>query len=346
MKIAYKQKDRVAVEYEGGVWAIGTVIKVERTSVTVLEDDGDIEEWNTTKDGIRLLDPTIRKFKKPMRINKLEEVIKSKTSYYTGEYIDEETTELAETHGLPAIYAKALNDAGKLKYLEGRWNKMNADFFQSQMNKPRIKLLDREDLFGLWESGLLPGDYYVNGVRKTFRKGREPTLSISKRVFNGEEGIVLTTLLHEMCHEAVSELSNIVELEQGGHGPEWQRWMRKVGLTPARYVKQDEIQHIKSIEGLYDNLEEQKDFDPLDPDDMEFGTNVKWYSKISQGWKFGILIGKIKPGKWLIASEEIKGGKIIVPWAELGKISPKEQHKITPKLYQFAESLNRHLKDE
>lgn len=44
--------------------------------------------------------------------------------------------------------------------------------------------------------------------------------------------------LHEMCHQAVTDLDyngKAVALAEGGHGPEWQAWMHKVGLEPKRY---------------------------------------------------------------------------------------------------------------
>jgi len=44
--------------------------------------------------------------------------------------------------------------------------------------------------------------------------------------------------LHEMCHQAVTDLDyngKPMVLAEGGHGPEWQAWMRKVGLEPKRY---------------------------------------------------------------------------------------------------------------
>lgn len=44
--------------------------------------------------------------------------------------------------------------------------------------------------------------------------------------------------LHEMCHQAVTDLHHNgkpMVMEEGGHGPEWQAWMRKVGLEPKRY---------------------------------------------------------------------------------------------------------------
>lgn len=44
--------------------------------------------------------------------------------------------------------------------------------------------------------------------------------------------------LHEMCHQAVTDLNHngkAVAQAEGGHGPDWQAWMVRVGLEPKRY---------------------------------------------------------------------------------------------------------------
>jgi predicted SprT family Zn-dependent metalloprotease len=45
--------------------------------------------------------------------------------------------------------------------------------------------------------------------------------------------------LHELCHQAVTDVEYGGKPHglgpEGGHGPDWQAWMRKVGLEPNRY---------------------------------------------------------------------------------------------------------------
>lgn len=66
-------------------------------------------------------------------------------------------------------------------------------------------------------------------------------LAVSPRLFNASYDFFIEVFLHEMCHQATWEISNLTveqraeERKTKGHGPVWQEWMRKVGLNPLRF---------------------------------------------------------------------------------------------------------------
>lgn len=102
------------------------------------------------------------------------------------------------------------------KYLRLVWRRANAKFFESRLKQPsRFAVLCNDfnsayDNLASWHS--------------------DRTLSLRTSSFNApEEGFVLHLIVHEMCHQAVDELSGGARLS---HGKAWSDWMRKCNLTP------------------------------------------------------------------------------------------------------------------
>lgn len=58
------------------------------------------------------------------------------------------------------------------------------------------------------------------------------------------------------CHQAVSRINNVVDRTKGGHGAQWETWMRHCGLTPSRYSVYDNSQF--ATEDQKRELTEQK----------------------------------------------------------------------------------------
>lgn len=108
-----------------------------------------------------------------------------------------------------------------LNYLNEHYDYFNRTRFSSRLTKPNIALLKDVDalrmrLRGLWTP-------------------RTRTLSISPNLFNApHEGWVNRVLIHEMCHQEVTDHYG-GEREEGGHGPKWKASMLRAGLTPNRY---------------------------------------------------------------------------------------------------------------
>lgn len=61
------------------------------------------------------------------------------------------------------------------------------------------------------------------------------TLSFSKKLLRNEE-LLRSTLLHEMCHQAVVEIDNSLD---DHHGPLWKRWARSCGISDSATTKAD-----------------------------------------------------------------------------------------------------------
>lgn len=77
---------------------------------------------------------------------------------------------------------------------------------------------------------------------------RHRELAVAPRLFNASFNVFVEIFLHEMCHQAVSEIDRVVETVNKGHGPYWQAWMRKVGLNPNRYDKNDIAEYLSPEE--------------------------------------------------------------------------------------------------
>jgi predicted SprT family Zn-dependent metalloprotease len=114
-------------------------------------------------------------------------------------------------------------------YMTAAYNKANKAFFDGRLKKPNLELTRAVDAAKFKGRGK-----YVYGPRQLF---------ISPTLFNpGVEALVLTTIVHEMCHQAVYELDGVRPPQlnvDGGHGAEWSAWMHRCGLQPQRYDTYD-----------------------------------------------------------------------------------------------------------
>lgn len=123
--------------------------------------------------------------------------------------------------------------AAYLDFMKKVWEYWNTHKFKGDMKLPDLGFLKDTGLSmrtrGLWRHGGMP-------------PRRE--LLITPRLFNARFDVFAETFLHEMCHQAVSEINKVRETSNKGHGPLWASWMRKVGLEPNRYDKNDNIEYM------------------------------------------------------------------------------------------------------
>ena len=125
---------------------------------------------------------------------------------------------------LEYAYAQQINaPAYRIKFMKNLWEFFNKDKFGGRMPKPRAIQLMRNT---------------TNGHKLSVR-GRwfpmQRILEMAPRTFNAHFDFFAEIFLHEMCHEAVTDINRERQGDEGGHGPAWQAWMRKVGLNPRRY---------------------------------------------------------------------------------------------------------------
>lgn len=141
-------------------------------------------------------------------------------------------------------------------------------------------------------------------------------------MFNGSQGYFVETMLHEMCHQAVSEIDQYDDSkENGGHGSHWAHWMKKVGLNPLRYDKNRGITYMSPQE------KEERDHHvanrvPLTLEDLRCGTKASMISKTTGHEYLGLFMGSA-PGKgWLFYFvPKAMSGKVKFYWANKDTIS-------------------------
>jgi len=104
-----------------------------------------------------------------------------------------------------------------IKYL---WNQINKIKFESKLEEPNLEMMRDQG-----------SNFKLRGYWQPF--GRR--LALSPRLFNAKPEIFLEILVHEMCHQATSEISHVYGEPEKGHGPVWKSWMVKCGLDPSRY---------------------------------------------------------------------------------------------------------------
>ncbi len=72
-------------------------------------------------------------------------------------------------------------------------------------------------------------------------------LSVSPLIFRAELSVFLCTFVHEMAHQAVSQIDHADRMPDNlklrGHGTNWQTWMKHCGLEANRYVAQAKTEY-------------------------------------------------------------------------------------------------------
>lgn len=122
---------------------------------------------------------------------------------------------------------KMMEDAEPSKrilYMKALWTYFNKERFDSKLKMPNFRFLkdmsaDKMKRRGHWMAS-----------------GRE--LAFSPRLFNADENFFNEIFLHEICHQAVTEIDKVYDRTAQGHGYNWQQWMLRVGLNPSRYDPQ------------------------------------------------------------------------------------------------------------
>lgn len=132
-----------------------------------------------------------------------------------------------DSKGLDLSFEKAKNGSKKekLDFIKGAWDWYNKKYFGEELKPAKIRLLKQ-----------------TKNMRKSGHwsiKGRE--LAITPRVFNADIKEFKELMLHEMCHQAVTDINMLpnAHIYMGGHGEPWQEWMKKVGLNPDRYMSSE-----------------------------------------------------------------------------------------------------------
>lgn len=139
-------------------------------------------------------------------------------------------------------------------------------YFAGKLERPHIGFLRGVD---------------INNMRKRAHwSSRKRALEFHPALIHGTFASFIETFVHEMCHQAVTDINRTVEHEQKGHGPLWSGWMRRCGLLPLRFddkpnsfyksekiiqTEQKKEHELKSYEDEIERTHHRPDFHQLEP---------------------------------------------------------------------------------
>lgn len=116
-----------------------------------------------------------------------------------------------------------ISDRAMLVFLKNVWKVENHRLFEAQGSKgltlPTIKFLRNTSK--------------VKKLAHWLASANE--IAFSRKVFNAGEKVIIETMIHEMCHQAVTKLSRTREAD--AHGPIWRNWMLMCGQSPDATYK-------------------------------------------------------------------------------------------------------------
>lgn len=137
-------------------------------------------------------------------------------------------SEFEKIHRTAHLYDR-VNKVAAMTWVRNVWRWANTAKFGDQLTEPKFLIMKE-----------------VAGKRLRYRGWFAPrfkgfkTIKITPRLFYATDQHAAEVVLHEMCHQAVWDVNGreeyLIESRiQRGHGPRWSKWMRSIGLNPARY---------------------------------------------------------------------------------------------------------------
>ena len=249
------------------------------------------------------------------------------------EKMTNEERHLQNTLGLPPKFKTATfsGKVGQLRYLGEIWKEANTKFFDNQLRPCNIRIMkDMGTRFmrrGQWAPG-------------------KREIGMSPRLFKGKEYHVLTTMVHEMCHQAVSEIDYVRDDGNAGHGPHWTKWMTHCGLTPSRYSKYDNENFMTDEERdahnrVKGNMQAARDTHKriYNPRPMQ---PAQWLDPKTNKWHKGLIVGlhDLQAKRWVFISQPRTDSWKIIPTDYLYEL-PHEEHEqfLTPAFKEAAEHI-------
>ncbi len=241
-----KAGDRVVVKAGPDEWFTGTIKRVGQKSVSILFDDK--ETVVLQQEDFSLIKSMIINFVSKEKLSDKDanplwntKGSKAKALIPMGSSSDpltEHDRKLLDL-GDATLYKQVQgvnNPALCIKWMMHTWRALNRAFFKNEMVEPVFVCLSYAEMT----------KHKIGGVWKADSR----QLCLGVLVFDNDELMVIKALVHEMCHQAVSELEHRVGV---GHGEWWGRRMYSCGL-PAFY--QVDITH---------DVPYMLNFEPADP---------------------------------------------------------------------------------
>lgn len=150
---------------------------------------------------------------------------------------DSKVPHIKLSESLVTMFGRAASNPNpifRIRFMDLLWEYFNHQHFHNEMKLPIISLL--KDVKS--SSFRLRGQW----------TGAKRKLEIAPRLFNAHVGFFAEIFLHEMCHQAVTEIDKSYDRTAAGHGPNWQHWMIRVGLNPRRFDPNDNSTYMNSSE--------------------------------------------------------------------------------------------------
>jgi len=122
----------------------------------------------------------------------------------------------------------------RMAFMRALWENLNRRKFEGRLRMPHL-MIDQ----------LTPNRAF--GTRGWWH-AMTRRLAMDPRIFNASQFFFTEIFLHEMCHQAVSEIDRVVDRTEAGHGPNWKQWMVRVGLKPERFDLNDNLTYLKPEE--------------------------------------------------------------------------------------------------
>lgn len=220
-------------------------------------------------------------------------------------------------------------DAHKIEYMKQVWARANTLIFGNHLMRANFRFLKDQKTKSFKRRG-----HWQASVRE---------LAMSRRTFTAGEEKFLEIFVHEMCHQAVTDINHAIEGE-GGHGPLWKSWMVKSGIPPSRYDMTDATQYMDDVEKArhdkklteYKKEMEQNDRTPLSntaapgtPCQIYLSERFKWVQGVTAGVNASKLIFLEEPSgnAWLTLGNQGRDRLFALPYGEMEQDFTSDQWK-------------------
>lgn len=135
-------------------------------------------------------------------------------------------------------------------------------------------------------------------VRASYWPGRNG-FKFSTRLFIGPYETFRDTVIHEMCHQAVTLLDGLrAQTAKEAHGPAWEKWMRHCGIPAARFDKNanDVYMTEEEVDALNKKKEAKKEAEvnqvPFSIYSARLPAAAKYFDPTKKMWFTGMVVGK------------------------------------------------------
>jgi hypothetical protein len=146
---------------------------------------------------------------------------------------EKEEHALVTAYGNPLRFSRIRSNTDAIGYLIEVWNKVNKTKCDNKLLMP---------------SFIVTKDMGAKTSRLGVWYARQHKLGVSPRLLKAQEHVALTTIVHEIAHQAVTDIEKSAPEGNNGHGPLWAKWMYKFGLTPSRYSQFNKMEYFDEDE--------------------------------------------------------------------------------------------------